>query len=189
MTPPDQAAFENEVESAFIFLVEEYGYSIHVNQSECAVVFSTEALSIKVFREPRSYMIYVEIYPRDTNETLVLHEILHVLAPEKEANAQCSGADEVKMKQCLGHLSQLVRHLLQVAGSMDQVTLNRIVLSAKARRTQTTLDAQYGAIRERANDAWERKDWQKARKLYEEARPGLSTTEQRRLEFLLKKNP
>jgi hypothetical protein len=44
-----------------------------------------------------------------------------------------------------------------------------------------------GAIKDRANEACDRKDWHQARQLYEEARPGLSAAEERRLDFLLKK--
>ncbi len=49
-------------------------------------------------------------------------------------------------------------------------------------------DAQNAAVRDLANRAWECKNWEIARKLYEEARHALSAKELRRLNFLEKKN-
>jgi hypothetical protein len=146
-------------------------------------------LAVKVFREPGSYMIYVEFRRNDTGEEYLLHEILHALAPEHEPQSQCSGADEQKADRCLKQLSQLCERHLQDFLAMDESAVAKVASSANSMRTQYTLDAQYGAIKDRANEAWERKDWEKARELYEEAKPGLSAAEERRLDFLLRKNP
>ena len=132
-------------------------------------------------------MIYVEFRRNDTGEEYLLHEILHALAPEYEPQSQCSGADEQKANHCLKQLSKLCEVQLQDFLALDDSTVARVASSAKSMRMQYTLDAQYGAIKDRANAAWERKEWEKARELYEEAKPGLSATEERRLDFLLKR--
>jgi hypothetical protein len=178
-----------EIGHGFRFLVEKQGYSVNADDQNGVVTFASDRLAVKVFREPGSYMIYVEFRRNDTGEEYLLHEILHVLAPEYEPQSQCSGADEQKAIHCLKQLSQLCEDQIHDFLALDDSTLAKVASSAKSMRTQYTLDAQYGAIKDRANEAWERKDWEKARELYEEAKPGLSATEERRLEFLLKKSP
>ncbi len=186
---PSEANFTSDVKAAFSFLVEKQGYSVNFDFESGVVTFASDRLAVKVFCEPGSYMIYVEFRRNDTGEEYLLHEILHALAPEHEPQSQCSGAEIQKANRCLKQLSQLCERQLQEFFAMDESTLAKVASSAKSMRTQYTLEAQYGAIKDRANEAWERKDWEKAQKLYEEAKPGLSAVEQRRLDFLLKKNP
>lgn len=186
MMPPSETKFTSDVKSAFSFLVEKKGYSVDTDENG-VVTFSSDCLAVRVFREPGSYMIYVEVQRNDTREAYLLHEILHALAPEHESQSQCSGADKKKAKRCLKQLSQLCEQHLQDVLAMDESTLAKVASSARSFRTKCTLDAQYGATKDRANEAWERKDWEKARELYEKAKPGLSIVEERRLDFLLKR--
>jgi hypothetical protein len=188
MMASSNTIFTTKVRTAFSFLVEKQGYSVNADDENGAVTFASDRLAVKVFREPGSYMIYVEFRCNDTGEEYLLHEILHAVAPEYEPQSQCSGAHEQETSQCLKQLSQLCEVQLRGFLALDDSTLAKIASSAKSMRMQYTLDAQYGAIRDRANEAWERKDWEKARELYEDAKPGLSATEERRLDFLLKKS-
>jgi len=114
------------------------------------------------------------------------HEIVHALAPDEASQCQCSCADEQKTSRCLNQLAQLCERHLQKFLDMDEPTLEKVASTAKSMREQYTLEAQYGAIKDRANQAWDAKDWQTARELYEKAKPGLSDAEERRLDFLLK---
>lgn len=189
MMAPSNTSFTTSVRTAFSFLVEKQGYSVKADDKNGVVTFASDRLAVKVSREPGSYMIYVEFRRNDSGEEYLLHEILHALAPEYEPQSQCSGADEQKASHCLQQLSQLCEVQLQDFLALDDSTLAKVASSAKSMRIQYTLDAQYGAIKDRANEAWERKDWEKARELYEKAKPGLSATEKRRLDFLLKKSP
>ena len=188
MMKPSQTNFANDVKSAFSFLVEKQSCSVTSDENGI-VVFANAFLMVKVFREPGSYMIYVEFRRNDTGEEYLLHEILHALAPEYEAQSQCSGTDEQQSHQCLRQLSLLCERQLHDFLAMDESTLAKVAASARLMRAQYTLSAQYSAIKDRANEAWERKDWEKARQLYERAKPGLSVVEARRLDFLLKKSP
>jgi hypothetical protein len=51
------------------------------------------------------------------------------------------------------------------------------------------MQAQYGAIVDRADRAWEAKDLKEAARLYEEAKPALDVTRQRRLDYLRERKP
>ena len=153
------------------------------------VTFTNDSFTITVFRDPGSYIIYAEFRRKDTGEKFLLHEILRALASDEESQCQCSGADEQKTSRCLNQLAQLCERHLQKFLDMDESTLEKVASTAKSMREQYTLEAQYGAIKDRANQAWDTKDWQTARELYEEAKPSLSDAEKRRLDFLLKKSP
>lgn len=185
MTPPNQACFESEVALAFGFLVEKHGCTLHVDMSDGAVEFRNNALAVRVVREPGSYTVSVEVHWDDTGEYYLLHEILRALAPDEVITSECSGFDIGKMKRGLAQLGQVCQRYLGGILALDTAILEKISDSAQAERTRYTLSAQYGAIKDQANDAWERKDWTKARDLYEQAKPALSVTEQRRLEFLV----
>ena len=189
MTDPNQRTFENGVVTAFDFLVARHGYSLHVDSVDGAVVFTNSLLSIRVFRERGSHMTYVEVRREETGESYVLHEIVAALAPDETLSPQCSSADSTKMAHCLAQLSQLCQRHLQGILAMDVATFKKVAESASANRKRRTLEAQYGPTKDLANLAWERKDWGKARELYETAKPALSQAEQRRLDFLLGRSP
>lgn len=184
MMLPSQEVFESTAREAFDFLIGQYGYQVAVDQTEGSIVFLNDSVAVKVFREPRSFMVYVELLFRQVNQSYLLHEVLHVLAPQDEAQSQCSGASEEKLTSCMTQLGDLCqRHLRQVFAN-DPAMLEMIAQSAAEVRKRYTLEAQYGAIKDRANLAWDRKEWERARELYRQAKPALSVGEQRRLDFL-----
>lgn len=85
MMPPSETKFTSDVKSAFSFLVEKKGYSVDTDENG-VVTFSSDCLAVRVFREPGSYMIYVEVQRNDTREAYLLHEILHALARSTNPN-------------------------------------------------------------------------------------------------------
>jgi hypothetical protein len=180
-----RVTFGNAAANAFGFLVSDYGYTL-TSQTDSIVAFANAPMLLQVLRDSRSYMVYVEVTRSDRNESFVLHEVLQVVAPNEAPNAHCSGANSSKLLNCLARLSQLCRDHLRNVLTADEDTLERLAVSAKRARDQYTLEAQYGALKDLANDAWDRKDWERARELYERARPALSPTEQRRLDFIVK---
>lgn len=182
-----QDAFTTSTLSNFRFLVNDHGFSVDESTAS-SIKYSKSFLLITITWNAYAYEIDIDFRREDTGEEYSLYEVVAALAPSEEWQMRCSGADSVKMKRCMFQLSHLCRFYLQDFLTMDESTLTKVALSAKSMRTQYTLDAQYGAIKDRANEAWERKDWKKARELYEEAKPGLSATEERRLDFLLKKS-
>jgi hypothetical protein len=170
---------------SFRFLVDAYGYLPH-NTKNDSVEFVKDDLVVEVFQESGSFMIYIEIGRRSTGESYLLHEILKALVPEKHLKAQCSGNGAIKMRHCLNHLSQLCQQHLHDILSSDALTWQKVEESAKIDRNRYTLECQYGAIKDRANRAWDRKEWDLARRLYEESKPILSNTELKRLDMLVR---
>jgi|GEM_PF-5568849 len=186
MMMPETPSFTRNVKSAFSFLGKDRGFATNSDVENNAITFTNDSFTITVFRESGSYMIYAEFSRNGTGEKFLLHEIVHALAPDEASQCQCSCADEQKTSRCLNQLAQLCERHLQKFLDMDEPTLEKVASTAKSMREQYTLEAQYGAIKDRANQAWDAKDWQTARELYEKAKPGLSDAEERRLDFLLK---
>ncbi len=187
MKIPSQSNFESAVKKSFGFLINIHGFSFQAHPAEGTIVFTNEALFITLFREYLSYMIYVKVTRRDTGEEYLLHEIIHAIVPEEESRSQCSGTDDNKMEQCLSQLGELCQRHLHGLFAMDAETLNMISNSARKEHQKYTLEAEYGAFKDRANAAWEKKEWEEARELYQKASPVLSVGEQRRLTFLMNK--
>lgn len=183
-----QAVFSESTVASFRFLTDKYSFVLKASQS-CSFEYTKDQLSLTVSWTPYSYELNIDVRRDDTGEQFSLYEIVAALAPTEMVNIQCSGADSAKMKRGLDRLSQVFQQHLHGVLTLDEATLKKVSESVSSLRTQYTLDAQYGAIKDRANQAWERKDWEKARELYNEAKPGLSSAEERRLDFLLKKSP
>lgn len=188
MKSVDEMSFQQNVIEAFSFLVEKYSFMFSVETDDMAVVFTNGQITLRIFCERGSCMTYVEVCRKDTGEEYLLHEILHALAPDETLSPQCSVADSTKAEKCLSQLSHLCSCYLQGIIAMDEATFAAVRKTATEMRRQYTLEAQYGAIKLRANLAWEHHDWNKARELYEMAKPGLSIAELRRLDFLRNRN-
>jgi hypothetical protein len=185
-TTPDNIEFSSGVMETFGFLVDQYAFVVSSVEQD-AVKFANDDLILEVFREPRSFMIYVQLCYLSTGEVFVLHEILKALVPEKKLTAQCNGMDSVGMLNCLNRLSQICRQNLHHVFVGDKSTLQNVALSARKDRRTFTLECQYGPIRDRANLAWDQKDWAAAKNRYEESLPILTIAEKRRLDFLIQR--
>lgn len=180
---PDSGEFCTGVVEAFDFLVVRHNFVLS-EIGEGGVAFAKDDLKVDVLRESMSLMIYVRVSCANTGEVFVLHEILKALVPEKRPIAQWSGRGSVSILHCLNHLSENCQQNLHSILSGDKAALQLVSSSARKEREAFTLECQYGQTRDRANLAWDRKEWVVAQRLYEESRPILSITERRRLDFL-----
>ncbi len=182
----DSDEFCAAVIESFGFLIERYGYAPRTNGQD-SVKFAKDELEVEVFREPMSYMIYVQVIRETTHELYVLGEILKALVPEKKIMCQCCGDNAVKMRECLSHLSEICQQNLRDILVADEAVFRKIADLVERNRDLYDLKSRYRSTRSNANLAWERKDWDTARRLYEEALPILSASEKRRLDFLIRK--
>ena len=148
------------------------------------IEFSNSKIRLLVFREPRSYMIYVQLTSVMTGETVVLDEILNALYPDKELTSQCCGNDLESTKACLSQLSQVCKENLFEIFDGNTGVFDKAALSALVGRHKYTLECQFGPKLRKANSAWEIGDWETARKLYLECIPLLSPVEKKRLGVL-----
>ena len=180
----DNTEFYSGVIETFGFLIDKYNFVVSATEQE-AVEFIKDDMVVEVFRESMSFMIYVQVSCTSVGEVVVLHEILKALVPEKQLTAQCNGRDSVSMLTCLKQLSQICQQNLHELLSGDKSAFHKVASSARKDRHKFTLECQYGPTRDRANVAWDSKEWDAARRLYEECLPVLSTVEKRRLDFLM----
>lgn len=170
----------------FKFLIDDYGFRIDAT-NPLQIKYKKFWMSIGISWNGYAFEIDIDFRNDRSGEKYNLYEVVMALAPREEWQLRCRGADSVKMARCLRHLSELCQRHLQELLTLNATAFEQVRASANEERRRYTLDAQYGPIKDRANLAWERKEWETARILYEEARPGLSSTEARRLEILTNK--
>lgn len=180
-------AFPVLVRKSFAFLVNEYGFTA-CDEGPTKVHYKKPSLCLVITWEPYSYEIDIEFRYGHSGDAFGLYEVVMALAPTAKGMVNCGGADSDTMARCLDQLSQLCQMHLQRVLAQDKATWERVGKTVEKMRQQYTLEAEYGAVKDRANLAWEQKDWDKARELYQKAKPALTAGEQRRLEFLAKKN-
>jgi hypothetical protein len=128
-------------------------------------------------------MIFFELVQQSTGDTFALHEFLRALVPQEQFSGHCSGRESADAMTCLNRISSACRtHLASFLQSGGE-GWDKIASALDGSRRQYTAQFEFGALRDRANAAWERKDWDEARKFYEQSEPILSDVERKRLEF------
>lgn len=184
-TPIDAQAMATVVESQFDFLLSA-GYKVTSPEADKAV-FSNGDLSITFDIEPGSYIVTSEIQRASTGERYTLYSALADHIPMADQEVTCSGRDIDSFGRCLQRLSELCLRYLYPALTGDEAAFTQMATAAREVARKYTSKYQYGPILERANKAWEEKNWDKAQELYESARPALSPIEESRLTYLLSK--
>jgi len=184
-TPLDAQIIKAVLKEEFGFLTA-VGYEVTTDGPDSAVLSNGE-LSLTFDVEPGSYVVMSEIQRASTGERFTLYSALANFVPTAAQDVACSGRDITAFRQCAGRLSALCRQYLLGVFMSDEVAFTTMAAAAHEVEHKYTLKYQYGAIIDRANKAWEEKNWKLAQQLYESARPGLSAVEENRLRFLLAK--
>ncbi len=175
--------FDVATRSLFHFLVRDYGFSI-TSSTPSDVMYTRDFISISVFQEVGSRMVYLELSRNDLGERYTMHEMLTAIASTKASLAQCRGSDDASLYRCLKQLSDLSRTHLAPLFKLDETMFRTVAATAQLMRQQLTLNAEFHVIKHKANSAWQRKDWKAALELYLASEPSLSSAERRRLAYL-----
>lgn len=174
--------FADAAARAFAFLLRS-GFAL-VLREETRLRFESPGVFINVYHGRSSYQVGLEIGRIHDGDLYSLHELLIAVAPENVEWARCQTTDPEALERCLTAIADTVdrkcRSLL--AGSREAFEqLQRVVVPM---RESATLEAQFGALIDLADRAWERKDFGAAVDLYEKAAGALDETRRRRLEYL-----
>ena len=151
------------------------------------VRFETDVVFVNVYHGRLSYQLGVEVGHLGAEELYSLHEVLSALSPDSVAVARFQAATEKELERCLDIVARTMEDhcmglLTDAKGGFD--VLRESVAESRRLLTQ---QAQYGAIADKADLAWERQDWRQASRLYILAEPALSKIQRRRLGYLQKK--
>lgn len=184
-TPIEAQAVAAAVSEQFAFLIPA-GYNV-VSAEPDRAVLSNGNISLEFEIEPGSFAVMSEIGRAATGERHTLYAALADVVPMAANAVTCSGRDLESFVRCLQKLSELCREYLLPVLLGDEDAFKRMADTASKLENKYTIKFQYGAVVDRANRAWEDKDWDKALELYESAKPALSKTEHKRLNYLLSK--
>ena len=165
--------------------VKAYGFR-QVRGSATFVRYESDRLFLNVFHGRGSYEIGIELGRLSSPE---LHYRLPVLVaalvrePIGQTVFQASNLHAVK--KCVVEVARILKEFCGAALAGDSEAFRLIEKAAEAESERVTLHAQFSAIIDRADQAWEAKELDLATSLYQKAQPALDEARSRRLEYLL----
>lgn len=170
---------------AFSFLFDA-GFRL-ARREEAFVRFESSEVFVNVYHGRSSYQVGLELGRAEQGDVYSLHELLTAMAPEEVGLARCQTSDPVVLSRCLIDLARVLQHHFRLLLAGDLTSFDRLRAAVGPLRAAATLEAQYGATRSRADQAWEARNMPLAETLYEEAEPALGEAQRRRLSYLRNK--
>jgi hypothetical protein len=137
-----------------------------------------------VYHGRSSYQIGLELGRLHHGDRYSLHELLTAVAPDEVGRARCQTSDPKVLERCLSAIADVVAKKCGPLLGGDAVSFENLRSSVAPMRKTATLQARFGAILDRADQAWEAKDLRLATDLYQQAEPALNETRCRRLKYL-----
>lgn len=171
--------------SAFAFL-QRIGFEV-VQREPSLVVFEDGNVFVNVYQGRSSYQVGLELGRLDDarHHKYSLYEVLEALAPSEVEKAKCQTTDPAVLERCLSAIADVVERTCGPLLAGDAGAFEDLRIAVAPRRTEVTLRAEFGAILDRADQAWEAKDFRRARELYNQAAPALNEPRRRRLKYLM----
>jgi len=169
--------------SAFAFLLR-IGFEV-VRREPTRLVFESPVVFVNVYHGRSSYQVGLEIGCREAGDKYSLHELLAAVAPSEVDRARCQTSDPEVLERCLSTIADIVERTCGSLLSGNADAFEELRAAVAPRRKAITLEAQFGAIVDRADQAWAAKDLGRAEELYQRAEPALDETRRRRLKYLI----
>lgn len=185
--PPVRPEFASVALAAFSCLLE-LGFRV-VRRQETLVRFESSDVFLNVYHGRRSYEVGAEIGRISRADLYSLHEILAAAAPDEIGAASCQTTSSDVLERCLKTIASVLKRKCQPLLVGDAAAFDSLKKVAATSRHVATMRAQYGAILNAADRAWERHERHHAAELYQSAQPALDKVRQRRLEYMRKKGP
>lgn len=176
--------FVELVLSTFAFLLR-LGFVV-ARREGTLVRFEKDNVFVNVYHGRASYQVGLELGRVRDGDMYSLHELFRALAPSDIEQARCQTTDPEVLRQCLASIAATIERHCGALLAGNASAFDEVDAAVAPLRKAATLQAQYGAIIDRADKAWESKDFGKAADLYEKSAPALDETRARRLEYLRK---
>lgn len=181
---PGRLGFVDHVLSAFAFLLR---LGFVVTRCEATFVrFEKDNVFVNVYHGRASYQVGLELGRLLDGDVYSLHELFRVLAPSEIEQARCQTTNSEVLRQCLASIAATIEQHCDALLAGNANAFEKVGATIAPLRKAATLQAQFGATIDRADKAWELKDFSKAADLYERSAPALDETRMRRLEYLRK---
>lgn len=176
--------FVDLVLSAFAFLPR-LGFVV-ARREGTFVRFENDNVFVNVYHGRASYQVGLELGRIRESDIYSLHELLSATAPADTEQARCQTTDPQVLGRCLSSIAMTIQQRCDLLLKGDTDAFEKLDAAVAPGRRAVTLQAQFGAVIDRADKAWESKDFSKATALYERSQPALDETRMRRLEYLKK---
>jgi hypothetical protein len=181
---PGRLGFIDLVLSTFAFLLR---LGFFVARREATLVrFEKDNVFVNIYHGRASYQVGLELGRLRDGDMYSLHELFQALAPNDIEQARCQTTDPEVLRQCLASIAATVERHCDALLAGNAIAFEKVDAAVAPLRKAATLQAQFGATIDRADKAWESKDFSKATDLYEKSAPALDETRIRRLEYLRK---
>jgi hypothetical protein len=148
------------------------------------VRFESDAVFVNVYHGRSSYQLGVELGRLNRGELFSLYEVLSAFAPADVDLSRLQAVDADVLKRCLGTIAATVERRCGGLLVGDPDAFAALLATSSRLRESATLSAQFGAILDRADQAWIDGDRSRAADLYESASPALDETRRRRLAYV-----
>lgn len=176
--------FVDLVLAAFDFLMR-LGFVV-ARREPTFVRFEKENVFINVYHGRASYQVGLELGRLRNGDMYSLHELFRAMAPDNIELARCQTTDPEILRQCLVSIGAAIERDCNALLAGDASAFEKVDAAVAPLRKAATLQAQFGATIDRADKAWESKDFKRAAELYAKSTPALDETRMRRLEYLQK---
>lgn len=174
--------FTKIAEKAFAFLL---GMGFNLVRREATLLrFETENVFLTVYHGRSSYQIGVELGRAKHNDLYSLHEVLSAVAPLHLEHARYQAVETKTLEQGLLAIAEIIKIHCHSLLTGDPKAFDHLHAVVTPLRLAVTAQAQFGAIIDRADKAWEAKDLNQAQALYEKASSALDEMRARRLTYL-----
>ncbi len=177
--------FVDFVLEAFAFLLR-LGFVI-ARREGTFVRFESDVVFINVYHGRSSYHVGLEVGRIRDGAMYSLHELLRAVAPGDIDRARYQATGPEVLARCLASIAETVEKNCGALLAGDPAAFERLRSAVSPLRQAATLQAQFGAIIDRGDRAWDSKDFNQAATLYEKGAPALDETRMRRLAYLRKR--
>jgi hypothetical protein len=177
--------FAEAVRAAFDEYLGNLGYRC-VESDPTLVRYKSNSTFVNVYHGRTSYEIGLEVGQVSDPEGIRyrLPDILDgVLGPGHAVKTYFQASTRAAVLSCVASIARAVRMHLQPVLQGDPNGLKRIAILARHRDGEVTKKYVQGPVREKADYAWRRKDFERVKQLYESLEPDLTEVEMKRLEY------
>lgn len=179
--------FSEAVVREFEFVQSTYDFCL-IEESETLVRYESKRLFLKIFHGRSSYEIGIELGELSNPAVHYgLPSLISALADGHTGRTSFQASERQAVENCVAEVARIVKLHCTAALTGDREALRMVRNVAQEESRRLTLWAQYGAIIDKADRAWESKNLRLATDLYQEAQPALDKTRTRRLRYLLGK--
>jgi len=186
--------FIRAVTEHFEFLVTDYGYVL-TECSDTVVRYRSDLMHVSIYHERLSYEIEFRIGCVDSpgridlrsNATYGLHEIFKAMIPGYEGEGFYQSSNRSGVAECISYIAaNLKEHCADLLmGSAEAIRRVKMMRGKLAR--ETTYQYTIAPTKNKAQGAWERKDYEEVIRLYKSIETELTALEGKRLDFACKR--